>query len=103
MAILTALEIGSLAERCGDGLLWEDAENVTNRTVKAPPKTGQNAALGVLAHYIDVEAPLADAFRAGRVIFVQTDPQRLGAVHVCRPSDRQREEQHGRPEHSPRR
>ena len=25
---------------------WEDAENVTNRTVKAPPKTGQNAAPG---------------------------------------------------------
>ena len=27
-------------------MLWEDAENVTNRTVKAPPKTGQNAAPG---------------------------------------------------------
>ena len=26
--------------------LWKDAENVTNRTVKAPPKTGQNAAPG---------------------------------------------------------
>ena len=23
--------------------VWEDAENVTNRTVKAPPKTGPNA------------------------------------------------------------
>ena len=26
--------------------VWEDAENITNRTVKAPPKTGQNAAPG---------------------------------------------------------
>ena len=26
--------------------VWEDAENITNRTVKAPPKAGQNAAPG---------------------------------------------------------
>ena len=26
--------------------VWEDAENITNRTVEAPPKTGQNAAPG---------------------------------------------------------
>ena len=26
--------------------VWEDAENITNRTVKAPPKTGENAAPG---------------------------------------------------------
>ena len=37
----------SLFERpLGRSHLWEDAENVTNRTVKAPPKTGQNAAPG---------------------------------------------------------
>ena len=32
--------------RSGPREVWEDAENVTNRTVKAPPKTGQTAAPG---------------------------------------------------------
>ena len=46
--------------------VWEDAENITNRTVKAPPKTGQNAApggisrpqIGTTWHYAAQDQPL---------------------------------------------
>ena len=31
--------------------VWEDAENITNRTVKAPPKAGQNAAPGGISRH----------------------------------------------------
>ena len=44
-AIGPITDVESAAKKANP-LLWEDAENVTNRTVKAPPKTGQNAAPG---------------------------------------------------------